>query len=400
MLSTPDRIPMTARSRARRSGRHRRSQRRFLGVSIAMLLMAATAGEVGAQAPLEAPTAVVTMGDSYISGEAGRWDGNSSGEYGSRRGTDRAASRVRWRWRYDPSSTYGSSGATGCHRSDVAPVLSSAIEVDELVNLSCSGADTANLIRAVSGGVGLKGEAPQADQLAVVAASHDVEMIVVSIGGNDLGFGSLIVQCAFDYLLSPVRPANTCNEAQQQDTDAKMAGAMDDVGVVVDEIMAVMAEAGDDDYRLVLQSYPSPVPSGDEFRYRELGVSRTLFGHCPYWNADATWARDSFVPQLSANLAAVAASRGVEFLDLQDALEGREICAKTTARGSGANASWARFLTTGLLQGEAQESLHPNALGQQANGTCLRLLYASSPGSYRCDNVAGSGPDVMTLTSL
>ncbi len=377
--------------------------RRVVTVIISVLSVAALTGTAGAVEPVDRPTAVVALGDSYISGEAGRWEGNSSYDFGDRRGTDRAAYRNRWGWwRYDQRRVYGETGASGCHRSDVAPVLSSGIAVDELIDLSCSGSATRNLIRAANGGSGRRGEASQADQLAAVATTHDIEMIVVSIGGNDLGFASIIIDCALDYLFSTPRRPRTCNEDQQRAIDEKMVAAMTGVGAALDEIRAVMSDAGfaDADYRLVLQSYPSPVPSGDEFRYRESGWSRILSGGCPFWNEDATWARDSFVPQLSANLAAVAASRGVEFLDLQDALEGREVCATTTSQGSGADAEWGRFLVTGLLQGEAQESLHPNALGQRANGTCLGLVFAAPSGDYRCDNVAGAGPEKMILTAL
>ena len=368
-----------------------------------LVTLAVPPGSADAQESADRPTAVVSLGDSYISGEGGRWEGNSSYDGRDRRGTDRAAYRNRWGWwRYDASRVYGRTDDTGCHRSDVAPISSSAIPVDELINLACSGADTRNLLRASSGGVGHRGEAPQGDQLADVVATHDVEMIVVSIGGNDLGFAGIIVDCAVDYLLSTSSRPNTCNEEQQADIDAAMASAMAGVAAVLDDVHAVLAEAGhvDGDYRLVLQSYPSPVPSGDEFRYSQSGWSRTVTGGCPFWDVDATWARDTFVPRLSGELAAVAAAHGAEFLDLQDTLEGREICADTTAQGDGPDAAWARYLSTGILQGEAQESLHPNSLGQMANGTCLRLLHQSEPGDYRCDNVAGSGPDTMTLSAL
>ena len=174
---------------------------------------------------------------------------------------------------------------------------------------------------------------------------------------------------------------------------------MSGVAKAIDEIRAVMDSAGQasESYRLVLQSYPSPVPRGDDFRYGERGWSRTFTGGCPFWDGDATWARDSLVPQIADNLAAVAASRGVEFLDLQDQLEGREVCSVDTSQGSGADAEWARFVSTGLTQGRARESMHPNALGQQSNGTCLGLLFAATPGDYRCTNVAGSGPSTMVL---
>lgn len=347
-----------------------------------------------------AATAIVTLGDSYISGEAGRWEGNWATSEGNRGGTDRAAYKRKGVWYYDASRVYGST-AGQCHRSDVAEVLSNSIAVDAKINLACSGAVAANVFRGSNGGTTHKGEAPQADQLATVAADHDVEMIVLSIGGNDLGFADIIIDCTIEYNTSPSWWPNTCHGEQQANVDARMGGAMAGVAKAVDEIRAVMGDAGQapDSYRLVLQGYPSPIPRGGEFRYSEGGWSRTNTGGCPFWNVDASWARDSLVAQIGDNLAAVAAAKGAEFLDLRNQMQGREVCSTSAALGSGADAEWARFLVTGLTQGVAQESMHPNALGQQATGTCLSMLFGASPGSYSCTNIAGSGPSTMSLTA-
>lgn len=54
---------------------------------------------------------------------------------------------------YDTSRVYlGGSDDNGCHRSDLAEILSNAISVSEKVNLACSGATTANVTRAAQGG--------------------------------------------------------------------------------------------------------------------------------------------------------------------------------------------------------------------------------------------------------
>jgi len=66
---------------------------------LALLLVGASAAPLAA-APAEL-TAAVSMGDSFIAGEAGRWDGNSINSFGDRRGTDRAAYMRGWFWRYE-----------------------------------------------------------------------------------------------------------------------------------------------------------------------------------------------------------------------------------------------------------------------------------------------------------
>ena len=54
----------------------------------ALVLAVAPAANAG---PTSSTTAIVALGDSFSSGEAGRWQGNSLNIFGTRDGTDRAA---------------------------------------------------------------------------------------------------------------------------------------------------------------------------------------------------------------------------------------------------------------------------------------------------------------------
>jgi len=360
---------------------------------------AATAVPAAATAGAVPATAVVSMGDSYISGEAGRWKGNSDDSGGSRDGTDRA-----WTGSgYDPALVYGSTYANGCDRSDVAEVRSAPTVAQAQINLACSGATTANIFRASQGGKSFKGEAPQADQLAVVAAHYQVKLIALSIGGNDLGFGDVITACVEDY----VAYDSYCYATQQKAIDARMAAAMAGVAKSIDEIRAVMAadRYSARDYRIVLQSYPSPIPRGNENRYPERGISRIETGGCPFWDADSDWARDSLVPQISNRLAAVAAARGVQFLDLRDVLQGREVCSTATRQATGTEgpsavtSEWSRFLDYYYLQGTTQESFHPNYYAQLGLGRCLTLIAARATGNWACHNTPGRDASGMVLLS-
>ncbi|MET9883006.1 GDSL-type esterase/lipase family protein [Streptomyces sp. NPDC006430] len=351
--------------------------------------------------PGTGPTAVVSMGDSYISGEAGRWKGNSLTNSGSRNGTDRA-------WvtgsSYDPSKVYGST-AGGCDRSDSAEVKSAGAIADVAVNLACSGAVTENVFRASNGGVPFKGEAPQADQLAAVAASHNVKVITLSIGGNDLGFADIITNCALDFVLWN----SYCYDDQQYGVDGKIDAVMASVGKSVDEIRAVMRAAGytDASYRIVLQSYPSPIPRAAENRYPQSDWSRVNTGGCPFWNRDSDWARDSLVPQIANRIKGVAAAKGVQFLDLRDMLQGREVCAKaskqvsSTSAASAKTSEWARWIDSSETQGPIQEDMHPNYFGQLAVGRCLALAVAQgATSSSSCKNTAGTDQTGMYLAPV
>ncbi|MFE3607548.1 GDSL-type esterase/lipase family protein [Streptomyces goshikiensis] len=382
-----------ARSRARRLA----GAGMVLPLAVGTLLAAGTGTAVAG--PGTGPTAVVSMGDSYISGEGGRWKGNSLTNSGNRTGTDRA-------WvsgsGYDPAKVYGTT-AGGCHRSDSAEVRSAGAIADVAVNLACSGAVSQNVFRASSGGVSYKGEAPQADQLAAVAANNNVKVIALSIGGNDLGFADIITSCALDFALWN----SYCNDDQQEGVDQKVDGVMAGVGKSVDEIRAVMRGAGytDSSYRIVLQSYPSPIPRGAENRYTQSDWSRLNTGGCPFWNRDSDWARDSLVPQIANRIKAVAAAKGVQFLDLRDMLQGREVCAKASklvsasAPASARTSEWARWIDSSETQGLVQESMHPNWFGQLAAGRCLALAVAQpATANVGCKNTAGSDQSGMYLS--
>ncbi|MCJ1680000.1 GDSL-type esterase/lipase family protein [Streptomyces sp. APSN-46.1] len=388
-------------SKNRTRGRVRRLAGAGMVLPLAVGALVAGGAGTSVASPGTGPTAVVSLGDSYISGEAGRWKGNSLTNSGNRTGTDRA-------WvtgsTYDPAKVYGTT-AGGCHRSDSAEVRSAGAVADVAVNLACSGATSENVFRASNGGVAYKGEAPQADQLAAVAASHNVKVIALSIGGNDLGFADIIKDCAYDFIIWN----SYCYDDQQAGVDQRIDGVMANVGKSVDEIRAVMSGAGysDSSYRIVLQSYPSPIPRGAENRYTQSDWSRLNTGGCPFWNRDSDWARDSLVPQIANRLKGVAAAKGVQFLDLRDMLQGREVCATaskqvtSTVPASAKTSEWARWIDSSETQGLIQESMHPNYFGQLAAGRCLALTVAQpATSNVGCKNTAGADQSGMYLSPL
>ena len=128
--------------------------------------------------------------------------------------------------------------------------------------------------------------------------------------------------------------------------------------------------------------YPSPIPRASENRYPETGWTRLDEGGCPFWNSDSNWARDSLVPQIANNLKAVAAAKGVQFLDMRDAFSGREVCARTATQSTGtptaetADRPGSSTPTTGLRPGVGQAQrlraacdgplLHADGRGREA----------------------------------
>jgi hypothetical protein len=351
------------------------------------------------------PAAIVSLGDSFISGEGGRWLGNGSEPLGTRSGTDRAAfSCDDWVCEYEPARVYGASEANGCHRSDVAPILSAPVAVSEKVDLACSGARVANVLPASAGGHGHFGEPPQADQLSALARRDDVRLVVLTVGANDVGFGELVAGCALEWARSPEDDPALCRDDAQAELDAALPRMERGLVAALRGIRTAMAAAGyrRSDYRLVTVGYAPPFPPGRWIRYPEEGWSRLNEGGCPVWNADADWAAGAGVGSIVAAMRRAAAVAEAEFLDLRHALDGHQVCDRRARRvgprgPSPASAEWVRRLA--FVQGSSRESLHPNAYGQRAIGACIGLLYASPQGDYACQARPGRGyVDGMSIT--
>jgi GDSL-like Lipase/Acylhydrolase family len=352
--------------------------------------------------PTSGPTAIVSLGDSFISGEAGRWNGNALNILGTRNGTDRAASCTLGIFcSYDASRVYGSTASSGCHRSDVATIKSAAISVSEKINIACSGAKSVNIWRASQGGQSFKGEAPQADQLFTIAQQKNVKMVVLTISANDVGFADHVINCTVNYIIG----LGPCNASEQASIVSQTPAAQNGLRKSIDEIRAVMAAAGysPSQWRFVIAGYSSPVPTAANTRYS--GSDRTLTGGCPFYDSDLDWAKNVATPYIVDSMRSVAAEKSVQFLDVRNALNGHEVCSKGVSLvGSGGpnpvNNEWVRWVNTGCCQGDAQESMHPNAYGEKAIGKCVALIFAKpTAGNWTCSDTPGQDYNAMTLAS-
>jgi hypothetical protein len=363
----------------------------LLALAAALLLLAALRPTFASAGPGSPRTAIVSLGDSFISGEGGRWLGNGSEPFGTRSGTDRAAidcDAVGF-CDYRPERIYGDSEENECHRSDVAPIRSAPIAVDERINLACSGARARNLWPASLGGRPHFGEPPEADQLAEVARRLDVRLVLVTVGANDVGFGELVAGCALDWARSDRAQPELCHGYAQKEIDTLLPRARRRVGRVLEGVRQTMRTAGyrPRDYRLVLSGYASPFPASRWLRYPETGWRRLTEGGCPLWDADADWAAGHGIDSIVAALREVAVDADAEFLDFRHALDGHQLCDSRSRRVGGAGpdeegAEWVRRLS--FTQGTTRESLHPDAYGQRALGRCLALLYERPRGEWSC----------------
>lgn len=298
--------------------------------------------------PGSGPTAVVSLGDSAISGEG-------AGAYEA--GTD--------------------TGRNYCHRSANALIKATAIPgIQAKINIACSGAASSD-IRI--GGTSHFTEPSQAEQLRAIARDYDIKMLVLQVGANDdPAFSDSVFTCV-ERWANPF--ASGCRNTLGPVWPGRMAAMAPKVEAVIADLRRVMSDAGyaDSSYQFVLQSYASP------FTENMNSITHAFEG-CPIRLADAGWGRTQAVPQLSAALRGVAARTGVRFLDLARATEGREACNRSTSN------EWitpliidvGELFESGDPANVVRQSFHPNAAGHGQMGRCLTEFYAGGNREGAC----------------
>ena len=378
-------------------------------VSVAFAVMAAAALQVApaaADGPGVGTPAVVSIGDSAISGEAGRWAGNTNG---SPSNVDALG-----------STAYADAGSAeaihGCHRSKASEIGIGIAGNVASANLACSGART--YTQPFSSGSDFKpgldfyddgaGHIGQAKALQQYAASHNVKMVVALIGANDYGFADIVQQCVTDWLTSPSWWKNYCHDDSSMTskfTAANVAAITTRVTNAFLNLRTAMHNAryADGSWTLLVQTYSSPLPHGSGIRYSQGGFTRQTIGGCGVWNADADWANDTVVATLNGTVRNAEAATGmsnIALFDAQNALVGHRLCENTDGlleeeglaswRSAGAadRSEWVsqiRTATTLFGPYQLQEDAHPSYWGQLALRNCLRQAYnGGSPRTGTC----------------
>src|SRR4051794_23845179 len=278
---------------------------------------------------------VVSVGDSAISGEAGRWAGNTNNSSSL---VDALGSTA-----YYDNATGSGEAIPGCHRSKASEIGIGGGVASK--NLACSGART--YTQPYSSGSDFKpgldfyddgaGHIGQAKALQQYAASHNVKMVVALIGANDYGFSAIVQQCVEDWLLSPSWWPNYCyddSSISSRFSSSNIAAITARVANAFVNLRTAMGNAGyaDTDWTLVAETYSSPIPFGSQFRYSQNGYTRQNTGGCGLWNRDADWANSTVVPTLDSTITNGLAQAGISnarVLDTRSALVGHRLCENT-----------------------------------------------------------------------
>jgi hypothetical protein len=390
-------------------------------VRMVAVIAAAVAGAAPTSALADGPGSgtpwIAALGDSAISGEAGRWAGNTNGSSSRVDALGPSA--------YRDNATGTAEAIAGCHRSKSAEVH---IGVVKSVNFACSGARSATHLDGSTFKPGIdfysdsSGRQGQALALREFAKTHNVTAVAVLIGANDYGFADIVQTCVEDWLTSPSWFKNLCQDdsnIRAMFTASNIAAVTARVRQAYANVALAMQQAGytPSMYTVFAQSYSSPLPSGSGFRYPQTGFTRQTIGGCGVWNSDASWANSFVVPTLNStttNAVADAGLSNVKALDMSAALVGHRLCESSVglleergiatwqSPGAADATEWVsqiRTVTTIVGPYQLQEDGHPSYWGQLALRNCLRQAYSGNRGG-RCTSTGGlnsRGEPNMTL---
>ena len=303
--------------------------------------------------PIEArKTALLTMGDSEISGEG-------VGNYVP--GTHQPGN-----W---------------CDRSYDQAVFRTGITADTAYNIACSGAEPGHLI--AGSGQSQHNELNQGDHLSIKARNTHLKLVWVVVGANGEGtiqFGPVATDCALRrvFFSGPCWPTYTDQWA------VRVEGSRQQVEAALASIKQTMTDAGylASDYELVLMSYPSPISPDVEDNPNFPGW---YAGGCLIYLADTAFARNKAVPMFEGRLRAAAQAQGVRYLDASRLFHGHEVCTdNTSVRGL--------FIEVGIWdENAARQSFHPNFRGHGMFAGCMTAFFATTLPAATCVDVASTG---------
>ncbi|MCH0540144.1 ricin-type beta-trefoil lectin domain protein [Streptomyces sp. MUM 203J] len=313
-------------------------------------------GSPGERPVEERKSALISLGDSEISGEGV--------------GT------------YEP----GTDGPDNwCHRSPDAAIHRTGIPADITYNVACSGASSVNI--RIGGSPQYADELVQSDSLAVKARNTRVKMVLLVAGANDdLQFGPVMTDCVTRYVLLQ----GACEPKYAPGWQSRVDGLVPRIEQTVRDLRTVMRDAGygDGDYKLVVMSYPSPI--GPDFRDNPNFPGKLVCGGLGY-DSDTVWGRNTAVPAFERGVRRAAASTGATYLDASRLFHGREVCMDET---------WARGLYIDVTkfpwdENSVRQSFHPNRAGHGAFASCLTQLYAAGVREASCADPASTGKPVL-----
>ncbi|MDG4757355.1 SGNH/GDSL hydrolase family protein [Micromonospora sp. WMMD710] len=219
-------------------------------------------------------------------------------------------------------------------------VVAASAGSSSFADVSCSGATTDDILYGGSGQLGIT-VPPQLN-----AVTSTTALVTVQIGGNDIGFSSIISDCAQASLNSPL--GSPCKDRYTaggvDQLQARIAATVPKVTTVLQSVRQAAPGA-----RVVVLGYPAIVP---DTGYGCWPVVPIAYQDVPYLRG--------VEKSLNAMLASTAAANGATYADVYTPSIGRDACKSSGTR-------WVE----GLVPQNSAAPFHPNARGEQGMATAL-----------------------------
>ena len=233
----------------------------------------------------------------------------------------------------------------GCLRSsnNYPHLIARKLGIKNFRDVSCAGASTHHMYDEH----GVTPGPANPPQLSALAA--DTDLVTVTIGGNDMGFGGIATDCAS---LDPVKPKCTpvYTAGGGDQLSARIAATAPKVAGVLTDIHARSPAA-----RVLVVNYPAIFPPAAPYCWPFVTVAS---GDVPYLRAKQE--------ELNAMLATVAAAGNAELIDAYAASRGHDACKLPLIR-------WVEPVIPFLLAAP----IHPNL---QGNDAMARMVVAAVAG--------------------
>ena len=219
----------------------------------------------------------------------------------------------------------------GCVRSDhnYAGDLTRALGIPTLVDVSCGGATTTDMTQSQS--VPLGSNPPQFDALAA-----NTDLVTVTIGGNDIGFSSILETCAVESLTNPF--GNPCQQHYTAGGTDQLAAAVAATAPKVAAVLAGIRQRAPQ-ARVVVVGYLRILPPSGGC-WPVVPIAR---GDVPYLNGVQT--------ELNGMLGQQASNAGDTFVD-PGVIQGHDVCQPESRK-------WVE----GIVPTSPAYPVHPNAAG-------------------------------------
>jgi lysophospholipase L1-like esterase len=224
----------------------------------------------------------------------------------------------------------------GCARSTHSyPFLVAAADsAASFTDVSCQGADTSNMTHSES--VPLGSNPPQDNAL-----SSSTTLVTLQIGGNDINFSNIIINCTTLSLTDPF--GAPCKKHYTSGGKDRLKEAIEAAAPkVAADLQGIHADAPN--ARVLLVGYPVILPNSGDGCWPVVPIA---FGDVPYLRG--------VEQELNAMLATEAAANNATFVNTYTASIGHDVCQSPGVK-------WVE----GLIPTSPAAPFHPNALGEKS----------------------------------